>query len=151
MHFSELGMRRRDGAPWYAELVLTRFEDIHGLRVVGDVYDITARREVERALKEAVEHERELNTLKTRFVSMVSHEFKTPLAAILMMVGVMERYGERLTLEKRADKLRGIEAQVAHMNQLLEDVLTLARTEAGTLPFTPEADGTTRFCRAQPG
>ncbi len=89
-----------------------------------------------------LEKEKELNELKSRFISMVSHEFRTPLAAIKFAASFMLRYREKLDIAKREQKLTKIISQVDHMVDMLNDVLTIGRTEAGktkvklkTVPF----------------
>ena len=85
----------------------------------------------------ALARERELNDLKTRFVSMVSHEFRTPLTAVLSSAELLEHYGARFSEEKRLTHLRRIQATVQRMTGLLDDVLLVSRSEAGQFAFEP--------------
>lgn len=78
----------------------------------------------------ALEKERELNELKSKFVSMASHEFRTPLAAINFSSNYLKKYWERIPEEKRAQKFTKIENQVNHMTSLLNDVLTFGEIES---------------------
>ncbi|NER07013.1 MAG: response regulator, partial [Okeania sp. SIO3C4] len=80
-----------------------------------------------------LEKEKELNELKSRFISMVSHEFRTPLAAINFAAGFMLKYGDKLDQEKRSRKLSKIITQVDHMVNMLNDVLSIGRNEAGVI------------------
>lgn len=110
-------------------------ERIIGLQ--GVVRDITQRRATEKALREALAKERELGELKSRFVSMISHEFRTPLSMIYSAVHLARRFVEMGSA--KADKyFTRIEEGVQEMTSLLEDVLLLGRMEAGRLPFNPE-------------
>jgi signal transduction histidine kinase len=102
-------------------------------------------REIE--LMRALEHERELRTLKTRFVSMVSHEFRTPLATILSSTEFIKNYGAQSSPEKRAKHFDRIQSSVANMTRLLEEVLLIGRTEAGRLEFNPQPIDIEVFCR----
>ncbi|MDB6027204.1 MAG: histidine kinase, partial [Verrucomicrobiales bacterium] len=68
--------------------------------------EITARESAEAELRVALEAEKELNQLKSLFVSMVSHEFRTPLGVILSSSNILDRYLDRLPLDKRKAQLR---------------------------------------------
>ena len=79
-----------------------------------------------------------MGVLKSRFVSMASHEFRTPLSAINFAAGFIKKYWTRLNEEERLKKLTKIEEQVKHMTNLLDDVLTMGKIDAGKLEFNPE-------------
>jgi PAS domain S-box-containing protein len=98
-------------------------------------------------LNEALEREIELNKLKSRFVSMASHEFRTPLSAINFAAGSLRKYSEKLSHDSRIKKLDKIEEQVAHMTALLEDVLVVGRSEAGKITFNPQLVNFNKFIR----
>src|SRR5690606_14619179 len=83
------------------------------------------------------EKERELNELKSRFVSMASHELRTPLARIRSSAELVARYRSRWDDEKTGRQLERIQTNVVAMTELLEDVLLFGRAEAGRLPFDP--------------
>lgn len=85
----------------------------------------------EKSLKEALEKEQQLNELKSRFVSMASHEFRTPLSAMLFSIYLLERY---TTAEQQANRLKHagkIKEAIGHLNNLLDDFLTLGKLEEG--------------------
>jgi signal transduction histidine kinase len=82
-------------------------------------------------------HEKELNRLKGNFVSMVTHEIRTPLALILSSSQILSRYLDRLAPVKRVEHLQTIAAAVSRMNALMEDVLTFSKAEAGRMTFNP--------------
>jgi signal transduction histidine kinase len=88
---------------------------------------------VENELRVALAAEKELNQLKSSFVSMVSHEFRTPLEVILSSSNILDRYLERLSVDKRKVQLRAIRKSVHRMNDLIEDVLMLGKLDAGRL------------------
>ena len=124
--------------------------DINGeiIGVLGVGQDITElagyRNELElkvneRTLKlnQALEKQKELNELKSRFVSTASHEFRTPLSSINFAAGSIKKYWakmEPVIIEKKLDK---IEDQVLHMTKLLDDVLIVGKAEAGKIRQTP--------------
>ncbi len=82
--------------------------------------------------------ERELNELKTRFVSMVSHEFRTPLGITMSAVGLLRKYSARLDEAKRSQLIEDIESSTKQMAALMEQVLVLGRVESGALSFRPQ-------------
>lgn len=96
--------------------------------------DLSAKnKELQRALR----REKELNTLKSRFISIASHEFRTPLATIQITTDSIKRYGERMSAEKKTAGLERIKSAVKRMNALLNDVLLLSRVEAEIHEFNP--------------
>lgn len=99
--------------------------------------DATARLQAERELRRALEREKELSELKSRFVAMASHEFRTPLTAILSSVEVLDAYGAQLSDEDRAETVAAIRSSVERMNLLIRQVLLVGRAEAGGLTFSP--------------
>jgi PAS domain S-box-containing protein len=113
-------------------------DQVIGVSVFGhDVTEVTDyRKSLEEKVSErtnelhkALEKEKELATLKTRFASLVSHEFRTPLATIRLTVNQIKRYRNRLTPQSIDEKVDIVLEQVDHMAFLLEDVLSLGRTE----------------------
>jgi len=102
-----------------------------------------AHQELHRNLAE----EKELNRLKGNFISMVTHEIRTPLALILGSSEILSRYLNRLTPEKRAGHLHTIESAVARLSVLMEDVLLFSKAEAGRIDFNPVAMDVQVFCR----
>lgn len=99
--------------------------------------DAARLRATSEALKSALEAQKELGVLKNRFVSMASHEFRTPLAAILSSAELLEAYGDRWPPEKRALHFARIDAGVKAMANLLDRILLVGRSEAGMLAFRP--------------
>jgi len=81
--------------------------------------------------------ERELNELKNRFVSMVSHEFRTPLGITMSAVELLRNYLDQLDSAKRKELFDDIFNSTRHMASLMEQVLLLGRVEAGKIAFRP--------------
>jgi PAS domain S-box-containing protein len=81
-------------------------------------------------LQEANKHIQEHADLKNKFMSMASHEFRTPLANIKFSAGMISRYYEKLDKDNVLSKVQGIEAQVNHMTALLDDLLTIGKDDA---------------------
>ncbi|WP_164714140.1 sensor histidine kinase [Chitinophaga rhizosphaerae] len=89
-------------------------------------------------LKEALEKEKELNEIKSRFVSMASHEFRTPLSAILSSAALIAKYPNTDDQPRREKHVGKIRESVIHLNELLEDTLSLGRIEEGKVHVHPE-------------
>jgi signal transduction histidine kinase/CHASE2 domain-containing sensor protein len=107
--------------------------------------DITLHKQVEVEIRNALQREQELNQLKSRFVSMVSHELRTPLTTIHSAVDLIEYY--ELSTDERWELLQQIRASVRNMNQLIEDVLSLNKADAGKLNFQPIYLNLNEFCQ----
>lgn len=99
--------------------------------------EIARRQRLENELRFALEKERELNELKSRIVTTVSHEYRTPLTAILSSTDLLERYSSRLTEEKKQKHFQRIKASVEHMTKLVNDMLFVNEADAGSLTFNP--------------
>ncbi len=98
------------------------------------------------ALLREKEREKELSDLKSRFVSMTSHEFRTPLSVILSSTELLEAYSERWSPSKRADHFRRVKGGVRGMTDLLDGILVIGKADMGRLGFNPVAMDVPRFC-----
>lgn len=139
--------KAQEGFP--AHLSLSVLKDNEG-KVVGLVsycIDISDRKRAEAEILNTLEKERELNDLKTRFVSMVSHEYRTPLATILSSLELLEYYGHRSTESEKQENYQQIRLAIQRMTDLLNDVLTLNKSEAGKLTFNPAPLDLGQFCQ----
>jgi PAS domain S-box-containing protein len=87
--------------------------------------------ESQRELSEALDKERELSEIKSRFVSMASHEFRTPLSTVLSSASLLSKYITTEDQEKRNRHIEKIKASVKHLNDLLEDFLSLGKLDEG--------------------
>lgn len=103
-------------------------------------------RQAEAEVRKALAREQELNELKSRFVSMASHEFRTPLTAILSSTELLETYRERLGPDQQAELLGMIKTAVKNMTQMLEEVLFIGKSDTGHLRFDPQPLGVDEFC-----
>jgi PAS domain S-box-containing protein len=101
--------------------------------------DITEMRESEEKMRKALAQQKELGDLKTRFVSMASHEFRTPLATIQTSSELLQHYNERLSVEERADALSDIQRAVQRMQAMMDSFLAFGRMDAGSTAFSPRA------------
>lgn len=110
--------------------------------------DITERKQAEADIYSALEKEKKLGELKSRFVTMTSHEFRTPLTTILSSSELLELYSSKWSEEKKLNHLRRIQVAVKQMTSLLNDVLLVGKAEAGKLEFKPMPLDLVKFCRA---
>jgi len=104
-------------------------------------------RQAHEQVSRALEKEKELGELKSRFISMTSHEFRTPLTGILSSAEMLEEYGDQWGQERKLVYLRRIQTSVQHLTDLLNDVLVIGRAEAGKLAFHPAPLDLLKFCR----
>jgi PAS domain S-box-containing protein len=89
-------------------------------------------------LHEALNKEKELNEIKSRFVSTASHEFRTPLSTVLSSAALLAKYVKTEDQDKRERHIRRIKDSVKHLNDLLEDLLSLGKLEEGKVQAKAE-------------
>ncbi|GAB5493649.1 MAG: hypothetical protein Phog2KO_38640 [Phototrophicaceae bacterium] len=130
---------RHDGTIRQFTTTKTPLLDTSGevMLLVGISRDITDSRNLERYLTEALEKNHELIELKSGFTSMVSHEFRTPLAVIMTSTEILINYFERLSQNRRYEKLETIREQVKRLTHLMDSVLVVSKGDAQGLPFKP--------------
>jgi PAS domain S-box-containing protein len=100
---------------------------------------IKERRKAEEEVKKALDRERELNELKTKFVSIASHEFRTPLSTILSSASLVTQYKERGDLDKIDKHILRIKSSVNHLTSILNDFLSLGKLEEGKIEINKES------------
>jgi len=103
------------------------------LRMTGVNVDIDDRKRAEAELLAAVQREKELSEMKSKFVSTASHEFRTPLATMLSSAELLEHYSESLSPAEKLNLLQTIQVSAKRMSEMIDDVLTLGRAESGVL------------------
>ncbi|MBV6403785.1 MAG: Sensor protein FixL [Flavobacteriales bacterium] len=158
----DLQGQRKDGSTFPVEVSLNHFTLNGEMYVMGLLTDITKRhaaevellkvnndlehrveqrtaevKAAERNLREALEKEKELNALKSRFVSMASHEFRTPLSTILSSVDLIGRYNDgphRANIERHVAKVR---SKVRELTVMLDDLLSLEKLELDQVQCIP--------------
>jgi len=146
----EIIARRKDGQRVYLLVAGSPLLDKDGVYIgsVAVTTDITAQKQAETALRQALTKEKELGELKSRFISMASHEFRTPLATILALTETLAAYRPRLTETQIDQRLHQIREQVAYLKGVMEDVLLLARMQARRGEFTPTLVDLDGLCRS---
>lgn len=139
--------RRADGSDLPIEVILTRIPVGGHHLIQAVVTDITQRKRAEAELWRTLERERELSQLKSNFVSMVSHEFRTPLGIILSSAQILSDYLDQLPPGERREHLEAIAKNSKLMASLMEEVLVLSRVESGKIVFEPTWLDLRTFCR----
>jgi signal transduction histidine kinase len=130
---------------WVNRLIVDERGRTTELQGVGR--DITERKLAEDVLQKSLAREIELGELRSRFVSMVSHEFRTPLAIISMNCDILQKYYDVLTPDQQTEQFDNIFESIRRMIELLDDVLTISRAESGQLEFAPTAFDVAELCR----
>ncbi|MGC3956696.1 MAG: GAF domain-containing sensor histidine kinase [Verrucomicrobiota bacterium] len=122
----QVGPKRR----WTDEEVAAAASFAH---LVALAVETDERQKAQAALREALEREKEMTELKTNFVSLVSHEFRTPLGVIVSAADILENYFDRLQPQQRAGHLQDIRYSAQQMSGLMEEVLLLGKVESGRM------------------
>jgi len=110
-------------------------------------YDITERKQAEVQIQQALAKEQELNQLKSYFISMISHQFRTPLTKILGSAELLKYYSESWSQDRKWAYFDRIEHAVKHMIKMLDDILLIAHAESGRLSFDPAPLNLSDFCQ----
>lgn len=129
------------------EVILTRIPMGGRYIIQAVIHDISDRKKAENELLRALAREKELGQLKSNFVSMVSHEFRTPLGIIMSSAEILRDYLEQLEPEDRLHHLQSIARNTRRMSDLMEEVLLLGQFEAGKMDFQPASIDLASFCR----
>ncbi len=108
--------------------------------------EIEKQKEAEEKVKQALEKEKELSELKSKFISIASHEFRTPLAVIYSSTELLQRYGRKWEINEYEEQINSIKSNVDHLTDIMDDVLTISRTEVGKIIFKPQPIDLTRLC-----
>ncbi len=140
---------RKDGSEFWNEFSIVPVADRDGLYThwIAVQRDTTRRKQMDE-IRLALEKEQELSSLKTRFFSMASHEFRTPLSTALAAAQLLESSQVAWdNTEKRLRNLHRIQDSVKNMVQLLDDILTINRAETGKLAFNPKPINLELYCR----
>jgi PAS domain S-box-containing protein len=115
--------------------------------VLSLALDITQRKQAEEETLKALGREKELSQLKGNFVSMVSHEFRTPLAVIQSSAELLREFFQKMHPAERDEQLESIIGNTRRMAGMMEEILVLSRLDAGKLDFRPAVLDLATFCR----
>ncbi|SEL27131.1 PAS domain S-box-containing protein [Maribacter orientalis] len=109
--------------------------------------NITEQKNVQEKLAKALKEEQELNELKSRFISMASHEFRTPLSAILSSAILIGKQNEPGMEERREKHVSRIRNHVKHLVVILNDFLSLSKLEEGKVDAKPQYFDLIEYCK----
>ena len=136
---SDWEVRRKDGTPWWCHMSAKAMNPASlGQGTIWFFIDISLRRRAEEEARRSLVRERELSDLKTRFVSLASHEFRTPLATILSSIEIIDDFGPTLPENERRELIRLVKGAVGRVMGMLDQVELIGRAEADQLEFRPE-------------
>lgn len=148
-HSYEYRFLHKDGSyRWvYDQVHAIKDEAGNFVELVGYWADITERKQLEQELITALEKEIELNELKSRFITMTSHEFRTPLSTILSSSELLEHYRHKWTDAKQLIHIHRIQTSVHRMTEMLNDILFIGKAEAGILEYHPTSFDLVAYCQ----
>ena len=106
--------------------------------MVGIILDITEIKKLQSKILNTLVKEKELNELKSKFISVASHEFRTPLTSILASADLLEMYGRKWTEEKYSVYIKNIQNAVEYMNELINDVSFVNKSDSDKIKLRPE-------------
>ncbi len=98
-------------------------------------------------LHNALQKERELNELKSRFVSMASHEFRTPLTTMMSSLALLNKYADQNDTENRTKHTRKIKTSINNLTDILNDFLSVSKLEEGKIENMPEKTSLKNFIK----
>lgn len=108
-------------------------------RMVNQLEDTNEKlQKAEIEVREALMAERELSNMKSRFVSMASHEFRTPLSTILSSISLVEKYQEADQQQKREKHINRVKSNVKYLTNILNDFLSMDKLQTGKIMVQPE-------------
>ena len=128
--FIEVHGRRNDGSEFPAEVILSSMESPDGKQVICVVRHISATKQAALQMAILLEKEKGISQMKTQFISLTSHEFRTPMAAAMGSAEILAHHLDQLDPAKRQALLGRITTSLQHMNRMLDDILLLNRIDA---------------------
>jgi PAS domain S-box-containing protein len=143
----ECRWRNRRGELFTVLLSAERITIDNQPHVLSLVQDISQRKNAEVEMSKALAREKELSQLKSNFVSMVSHEFRTPLGIIQSSAELLRDFYKKMQSGEREEQLESIARNTRRMAGMMEEVLVLSRLDVGKLNFQPAALDLNAFCR----
>lgn len=108
--------------------------------------EIIKQKEADEKVRAALEKEKELSEMKSKFISVASHEFRTPLTTVLSSTELLERYGRNWDNEKYIKQTNRIKKSIQYLTYLMDDVLLISRADTGKITFNPKKIDLDKFC-----
>ncbi|MEI6889346.1 MAG: PAS domain S-box protein [Bacteroidota bacterium] len=136
----ELINRKKDGTLYPEELTITPVLD-QGGRISSFIaikIDISSRKQYEESLRESIEKEKELSSMRSKFISVASHEFRTPLATIMATSESLLSYRHKMTEKQQDERFGKIKEQVVNLSKIIEEILSLSKLQTKERELEPE-------------
>jgi PAS domain S-box-containing protein len=134
-HEEQFTYIRKNGTRFPVSMSISASRDsqgeVTGFMIVSQ--DISERKQFEENLQESLKKEKELSELKMRFISMASHEFRTPLSTVLSSAYLIEKYKTLEDQPKREKHLERITSSISLLTNILNDFLNLGKIEEGKI------------------
>lgn len=127
---------------WQERVYIARTAPVRGVsgEIIGGMaisQEITERKRAEDSLKTALAREREINELRSRLISMLSHDFRTPIAVILSAIGMLNKYGARMSPEQAKDRFQAIQSAATELHSMVDDAIAVGRGDSAGFPYHP--------------
>jgi PAS domain S-box-containing protein len=126
--------------------VQSRTEDLNST-ITALEKEVNDRKKAEEEARKALDRERELNELKSKFVSIASHEFRTPLSTVMSSAALISQYIDRNELDKVGKHVQRIKSSVNHLTSILNDFLSLGKLEEGKIDVNKERIHVSEFLK----
>lgn len=114
--------------------------------LVAMAIDISESKNYQRELERTLKKQKELNIMKSQFVSMISHEYRTPLTSIMLSTDLLKRYSSKWNDDEKNKHFQRIQDTVLKMTQMMENVLILGNLDSQNLRFNPDKFNLESFC-----
>jgi PAS domain S-box-containing protein len=131
VHSCDVQVQRRDGTIFHAQLSTHRANpDTDMLHTA--IIDMSAIKQTQEILKQALKHEQQVNQLRSRVLSVITHEFRTPLASMLSAVELLDRYGERMTEDKKQKRYSTIRNMIWYLTNVVQEIGSVQEFDEGS-------------------
>ncbi|TAL68585.1 MAG: PAS domain S-box protein [Bacteroidetes bacterium] len=122
-------------------------DDLEILNRMSSLFIVVLQRiKAEDDIKSALVKEQELSELKSRFISMISHEYRTPLTAIALTKDLLKEHWEKIDVQTRIEQLDKIQHSIDVMNSLLDDIIMYSKVEVGKQIYRQRKINISQFC-----
>jgi PAS domain S-box-containing protein len=145
----EYRMIKKSGEPVWVESSASNSDSHYGKNIIlTTIRNIEERKKAQYEILQSLKKEKELNELKSKFVTTVSHEFRTPLTNINLAAEMLERYFDKLDQPSRLKYLNDIKKNCFRMTEMMEDILFLGKSEIKKIDFIPKTIDLKNFLEA---
>ncbi|MCE7948679.1 MAG: PAS domain S-box protein [Chloroflexi bacterium CFX4] len=148
----EVIAKRADGTHFMIDLSISEIY-LDGRRFfLATMHDVTERKQMEEArltaeiLQVELEKEKDLRQLRSRLISMITHDLRNPLASMRLAADMLTDYFDKMSVEQRTARLSAIKQGIARLNAIVDDVLALGEAEAGKLRCQPQLGDFAAHC-----